>query len=189
MRTNFMNEKDLYNKIVEKNEDAFEKFIDVNINLFYKIAMKVMDENCSENDIDDCIADSVIYIWYHIKDYKPDKCSFRNWCSLIVLSRAVNQYKSVLSFNKKLEKFKSEWNFQNFYVPSAEDIFYKEYEQECLFQKIFELPSLSSKIIIRRYIYDQKPKQIAEELNLSVKQVNNYLFKAKKKLKKGCEFD
>lgn len=40
-------------------------------------------------------------------------------------------------------------------------------------------------ILVRRYYYEQKPKEIALALNLSVKQVNNRLYQTKQKLREA----
>ena len=40
-------------------------------------------------------------------------------------------------------------------------------------------------ILVRRYYYEQKPKEIALALNLSVKQVNNRLYHTKQKLREA----
>lgn len=39
-------------------------------------------------------------------------------------------------------------------------------------------------ILLRRYYYDQKPREIALALDMSVKQVNNRLYQTKQKLRK-----
>lgn len=38
-------------------------------------------------------------------------------------------------------------------------------------------------ILIRRYYYDQKPKEIAVALDMPVKQVENHLYRTKQKLR------
>ena len=42
-------------------------------------------------------------------------------------------------------------------------------------------------ILLRRYYYQQKPKDIAVAVDLSVKQVENRLFRAKQSLRKQLE--
>ena len=48
---------------------------------------------------------------------------------------------------------------------------------------IDELDALEREILIRRYYYEQKPREIAVALDLSVKQIDNYLYRSKKKLR------
>ena len=45
------------------------------------------------------------------------------------------------------------------------------------------MADLEKDILIRRYFYEQKPKEIARALDLSVKQVDNYLYRSKQKLR------
>ena len=64
------------------------------------------------------------------------------------------------------------------------------YEDDGVSGYIFDRPGfndlmadLEKDILIRRYFYEQKPKEIARALDLSVKQVDNYLYRSKQKLR------
>lgn len=184
-----MKDADLYNGIKAHDEAVFREFIDTYINLFYKIAIKVMLPVCSEDDIDDCISDSLSYIWFHIREHNPDKCSFRNWCSIIVHSRACNHLRCAKRIDKKREKVTSYLLSGQSHISSAEDEFFSELLFQNIRKCIFELSFPSNEIMIRRYIYGQPTKEISKALNLSIKQVENYLFKAKQKIRKKVNFD
>ena len=40
-------------------------------------------------------------------------------------------------------------------------------------------------ILIRRYYYEQKPREIAKALDIPLKQVENHLYRSKQKLRKA----
>ena len=40
-------------------------------------------------------------------------------------------------------------------------------------------------VLIRRYYYEQKPRDIAVALDMPVKQINNYLYRSKQKLRQA----
>lgn len=184
-----MKESDLYNGIKCHNELIFQEFIDTYINLFYKIATKIMLPYGSESDIEDCICDSLTYIWFHINDHDPNKCSFRNWCSMIVHSRAYNQLRCIKRIDKKYEKIACKLSELPPYFNSAEDEFFNNTNYKNLTDAIMRLPFPTSEILIKKYIYNQSSKEIAKDLNLKVKQVDNYLFKAKQLLRKDVNCD
>ena len=54
---------------------------------------------------------------------------------------------------------------------------------EELLEAVSTLEEPDRQILIRRYEYGQKPREIALALGLSVKQVNNRLYRAKRKLR------
>ena len=179
-----MKDTDLYKGILARDESIFQIFIDTYINLFYKIAIKIMFSVCSESDVDDCITDSLVYIWFHIQDFNPEKNTFRNWCSLIVLSRAWNFRKHALKQQDKIQKFTSDLLGKKTYADSAEIEYYNKLQKQNLMQHILNLSPPSNEIFIRRYIYHQSIAQIAEKMHLTSKQIDNYLFRAKRKLRK-----
>ena len=47
------------------------------------------------------------------------------------------------------------------------------------------LTDVERDILIRRYYYDQKPREIAKALDLPIKQVENHLYRSKQKLRKA----
>lgn len=56
--------------------------------------------------------------------------------------------------------------------------------RRALLAAIHALGEPDREILIRRYYYEQKPKEIALALDLSVKQVDNRLYQTKLKLRK-----
>ena len=54
-----------------------------------------------------------------------------------------------------------------------------------LFSAINTLGEPDREILVRRYYYQQKPKEIALALNMTVKQVDNRLYQVKLKLREA----
>jgi RNA polymerase sigma-70 factor (ECF subfamily) len=48
-----------------------------------------------------------------------------------------------------------------------------------------QLSLIDREILIRRYYYEQKPREISLAMNLSVKEINNHLYRSKQKLRKA----
>ena len=63
-----------------------------------------------------------------------------------------------------------------------EKLIQQEIRQE-LMAAVRELEEPNREILIRRYYHDQKPRQIALAMGLSVKQVDNSLFRSKRHLR------
>ena len=179
-----MNESELIDKVKNKDEEAFGIFLDKYFRIFYHVAKQILFDVSTHDDIMDCLSESYIYIWYHIDNYDPNKYSFRNWCCLIVVSRAKNHLESLRRHRNKLLRFQGQCTNQNNYAPSAEEIYISNTSIEMIIEKLNVLPPQSREVFKLRYASGLKPRQIAKELNLTVKQVDNYLSHAKKKLRK-----
>ena len=61
----------------------------------------------------------------------------------------------------------------------------KEETRRALVAAINALGEPEREILIRRYYYDQKPKEIALALDMNVKQVDNRLYQTKLKLREA----
>lgn len=183
-----MTDKELYERILAGDEDAFNQFIHQYVNLFYNMAQKIIGYWASD-DIHDCLSESYIYIWYHIDQYDPNKYSFRNWCSLIICNRAQNKLLKSIRHKKKLDKLREQKKSQLNYIISAEDEYLVKEKREILSSKINELASPGKEIFIYRYVEGLKPKEIAEILSLTPKQIDNYLNRAKQHLRMEEQID
>lgn len=179
-----MNETQLIDKIKLKDEDAFACFLDKYMKVFYNIVKRILVDVSTHEDIMDCLSESYIYIWYHIDNYDSDKYAFRNWCCLIVISRAQNHLNQLQRHKNKLVRFQEQMTDHNKYAPSAEDMYMDNETTETVIDKLHILSPISREVVKMRYIYGLMPKQIAQEMDITVKQVDNYLAHAKKKLRK-----
>lgn len=59
--------------------------------------------------------------------------------------------------------------------------------REGLQEALAELTEEEREILLRRYVYQQKPKEMAVALGLSVKQIENRLYRIKAKMRKQME--
>ena len=179
-----MDSKKLYTQIEEKDEQIFFAFWKDHLRLFYKIAQTIMLPKCSESDIEDCLQESMIYMWKHLKDYDPERYSLKNWASMIVASRAKNWITSSIRHDRKMEKIQEHFYKNVSVMESSEESYLAMTAQENLMD-LFDTLSYPAEIIMKlRYIYGQKPGQIADFINMSVKQVDNCIYKAKQTLKR-----
>ena len=56
-------------------------------------------------------------------------------------------------------------------------------DRQSLLKAVDGLEEPGREILVRRYCFGQKPKEIALALDLNVKQVDNHLYRAKRKLR------
>lgn len=171
-----MNELKTITAIREQNESVFESVIDRYSRLLWSIASAVLSQSGTEQDIEECVADAFIFLWNNSQRYDPNKGSLKTWLSIIVRSKALDRYRSLQKY--QIVSLDEAFAENIGVTDSAEDINME------LNSAISCLPLFDRDILIRRYYYEQKPKEIALALNLSVKQVDNSLYRSKQKLRR-----
>ncbi|MGN0718684.1 MAG: RNA polymerase sigma factor, partial [Anaerovoracaceae bacterium] len=66
-------------------------------------------------------------------------------------------------------------------IPEAPGL--EEETRDALMQALGQLTEPDREILLRRYYFDQKPKEIAKATGLTVKQVENHLYRTKRRLR------
>lgn len=172
-----MAEVDLYPRLLAHDEDALTEFFDLYKDIFLKIARDILEPTQGNTEIEDCIAESIVYIWYNIEKFDPKKSSLKNWGLLIIRSRALNKHRD-LSKRRKRE-------MQVFPKGSVdiEDIILADETYKQILSHINSFKEPMKEIIKRKCIDGERPKEIAQAMNLNIVKVNYYIYEGTKKLK------
>ena len=168
-------------KIVSAIKNGDEAVLDKVINKYSKLMWKVVSnimEDATPQDLEECVADVFIYLWKNPDNFDSSKGPLKKWLSLIARSRAINKMKIIyrnchVSYDDSIlvdELAKSEGTFD------MED-------KILLISAVRALGELDRDILLRKYCKDQSVSQIAEELNISIKNVENRLYRTKNKLR------
>lgn len=134
----------------------------------------------STQDIEECVADTFIYLWEHPDKFDPRRGKLKTWLSIIARTQAINRYREIAKRDTvPLEDI----GFMD-HLGIIDDIL-KEETRCALIAAINALGEPEREILIRRYYYEQKPKEIALALDMNVKQVDNRLYQTKLKLREA----
>ena len=166
--------------IQARDEDVISQVIVKYSRLLWPIALAVLKNVGSEQDVEECIADVFIDLWEHPDKYEPERGSLKSWLCMVARCKAIDRYRALSKHNTvSLEgaMMASRMGMQ--------DALLQEETKRELAAAVNALADVERDILIRRYYYEQKPREIAKALNLSVKQVENYLFRSKQKLRKA----
>lgn len=162
-----------------RDEAAIGEVIKTYSKLLWKIASAVLDQVGSVQDVEECVADTFVYFWENPNKYDPQRGKLKTWLSIIARSKAIDRYRE-LSQNVTLSLEKGEFTDRL----GVEDKILQQEREHTLFAALNRLEHGECDILLRRYYYDQKPREIALALDMSVKQVNNRLYQTKQKLRK-----
>lgn len=170
-----MEDKKIIAAIRNRDEKMLEYVINRYSRLLWKIAANILINASAEQEIEECVADVFIYLWENPEKYNPEKGKFQSWLAMVARSRAIDRYRKISRMKEvPLEEVLEEnlWKYDS--SPDCDRL------RECLDR----LDKFEREIIIRRFYYQQKPREIAVALDMQKKQVENKLFSVKKKLRK-----
>lgn len=180
MKENKELDKELYNKFINGDENAFnaivEKYRKPLINFIYKI---VKDFEISEDITQEVFA----YVYKTKKEY-DFKYTLKTYLFTIAKSRAINY----LNFPKQEIHFE-ENIFQNTYNNELDEYLIKKEEQAYLLSIIDSLKEDYKIAIYLREFEGFKYEEIAKILNKTVAQTKMILYRARKALKKKIAKD
>lgn len=174
-----LSDETMVERIKNGDDTAMNDVINRYFKLMWKIAGAILKNVASAEDIEECVADVFVYLWQNPEKYDAQRGKLKAWLSIVARSRAVNQYHRLTRRNDvPLDDVRC------LRQPDYADGISAEETKEALNAAIRALDEPGREILIRRYYYDQKPKEISLALAMPVKQVENQLYRAKRKLRR-----
>lgn len=158
--------------------DAMNTVMNRYARLLWPIAAAVLKNVGSEEDVEECVADAFIYFWRNPEKYNPDRGSLKSFLCIVVRSRAIDRFRQ-LTRNPSLPLEEAVLSVT---VGMQEELMSRETRGE-LIAAVNALGEPGREILLRRYYYNQKPREIALAMDLSVKQVDNSLYRSKRQLR------
>lgn len=173
-----MQEKNIIDAIKAGDEQAMQKIICRYSRLLWSIVGAVLSQVGTTEDMEECVADVFIDLWEHPQKYDENRGSLKAWLSVIARNKAIDRYRQ----KTKIQTIPLEETVlaQMGVEPEMEN-------REGLQEALAELTEEEREILLRRYVYQQKPKEMAVALGLSVKQIENRLYRIKAKMRKQME--
>ena len=153
--------------IKQKQEKGISMLLDQYGGLMKSIVRKYIAGKPQE--IEECIADITIAIWYHIDDFDGSKNSFKNWVA------AISKFKAIDTL-RKLERQQRTTELQD-------EITFIEKERIDWEGLLANLPLVEQQIFKAYYFEGRATKEIAVQFDAKESWVHNKLSRSRKKLK------
>jgi len=173
----FLNDTKIINAIKSGNEAVIDHVINKYSKLMWSIASTVLKNVASMEDIEECVADVFVYLWQNPDKYDADRGKLKVWLSILARSQAIDKYRQL----SKRNTIPLEGDFME-QLGIVDDILAAENKQ-LLVTAIKALEEPDQEILIRRYYYEQNPREIAVALDMPVKHIENHLYRTKLKLR------
>lgn len=168
--------------IGNRDEDAMNDVINKYSRLLWPIVSAVLKNVGSEQDVEEVVADAFIFLWEHPGKFDPKRGTLKSLLCIVARSRAIDRYREISRRSTvPLEETVLADRF------GMQEALLREETRRELLAAVNALGEPGREILVRRYYYDQKPRQIALALNMTVKQVNNSLYRSKCSLREALD--
>jgi len=173
-----MNDLTLAEALRRGEEAAIGHAIDKYSRLLWRVCQGVLAPLAADEDIEECVADTFVYLWQNPGKYDPQRGSLKSWLVVVARSRAADRFrqlarKSTLSLDDaRLADTLS----------LTDELLLRE-DRAALCQAVNALREQDREILLRRYACEQMPRQIARAMDMPVKQVENRLYRIKQRLR------
>lgn len=162
-------EQNVVQQIKYKNEDSISYVLQSYGGLLNTIIRKYLQGN--QQDIEECLADVLVSIWFHINSFDSTKNEFKQWIAAIAKYRAIDYVRRSEKSKQYISKFElEEASSQSISKQSEFDITY-------LFNK---LNSTERSIFEKYYVEGVSSKEIANEFQAKESWVHNKLSRGRK---------
>ena len=195
-------------KIIQAIKDGDEQVISMVMRkyskLLWKVTSVILVNASSVQEVEECVADVFIYLWRYPEKYESEKGKLSSWLCMVARSKAIDRYRNIIrkqevsieeqynELSKKgsmlEESYKYDIVFQTYgkIIEPLAKLMEKE-EKELLSSCIETLEDVEKEILVRRYYYEQKPKEIAIALDMQKKTSRKLSISNKTKIEKENE--
>lgn len=161
-------ESQLIRRIKQRDEEAFEIIYRKYEGLIYYIALSITK---NKEDAEEIVQDTFLNMFKSIDSYQ-EKNKFKQWLMQIARNLSYNK----VTRNKEKDNIKD--NDFIYTTPSSEDSI------DYILTIKGTLDGQESYIVINKIVYNFSFKEIAQDLNMTVNQVQGIYYQSLKKLKK-----
>ncbi len=173
-----LNEVKLAQALRSRDETAMGRIMDRYARLLWTVAGKVLDRIGTVQDVEEVVADTFVQLWEHPEKFDPHRGSLKTYLSILARTQAVNRCREIARHcTVSLEDTALVDQL------GVAELVQEQEDRTRLREAVRALKEPEREILIRRYFYEQKPRQIALAMELPVKQVDNYLYRSKRKLR------
>ena len=175
-----MNDITAITGIRKREERAINEIIIKYSKLLWPIVSAVLKNVGNEQDVEECVADVFIDLWENPDKYEAERGTLKTWLCMVARCKAIDRYRALSKHSTvPLEGAMMVGRM------GMQDALMKEETKRELVAAVNALADVEKDILIRRYYYEQKPREIAKALDLTLKQVENHLYRSKQKLRKA----
>lgn len=162
-----------------KNEKALDYVYESYSRLAYRIALDILKNVGTKEDIEECVSDIFVGIWNNISKYDESITTYKKWFI------SVSKYKA-LDYRRRLKcKNNSQELNDDILIDSesTEEKLIREEDISTLKNLIDEMKDIDRQIFIKRYLEGESIESISKSLGYSRAAVDNRLSRGRRSIK------
>ncbi|MGG5316222.1 RNA polymerase sigma factor [Enterococcus sp. AZ072] len=179
-----MTNEEMKKKLIAGDDQFFDQLINQYSKLLWAVGATILTVKNSNQqmDIEEVISDVFLRLWQQPEKYNPKKGSLKSYLVIMTKSLALNKLKA-----KRRHHHEDLDEINEIYLA---EISTKEEELawQDLYDAVMKLDEPTRRILIMRFFYEMKPSEIQTQLGLSSKEIDNRLYRGKKKLQEFLDY-
>lgn len=165
-----------YQRLKKRDDDAFDYLITAYSKLLWAVGARSGVHN--NMDLEEIISDVFLRFWQHPEKFNPEKGSLKTYLCIMTKSMTRNKW-------QKVQKFKQEPLTE--INEDAQQLISDELDEKEAWQELYNLiltfDEPTRQLLFWRIFCDLSPLEIAERTKLTSKEIDNYLYRGRKKLR------
>ena len=179
-----LTDKEISKKILKGDMSIFDYLMDNYNKLLWLVIGNILETVGTAEDIEDCISEVYLKLMENPKGYDYRLGSIKSFLVKTGKNSAIDRYRQLARSNV------IDLDTEIFTQTHDDDVLASIINTEdkaALLDAISLLKEPGKEILIRRYFFDEKPREIARKMQLNVKDVENKLYQSKLNIRKRFE--
>ncbi|WP_430617158.1 RNA polymerase sigma factor [Enterococcus sp. MSG3327] len=165
-----------YQRLKKRDDDAFDYLITAYSKLLWAVGARSGVHN--NMDLEEIISDVFLRFWQDPEKFNPEKGSLKTYLCIMTKSMTRNKW-------QKVQKFKQEPLTE--INEDAQQLISDELDEKEAWQELYNLiltfDEPTRQLLFWQIFCDLSPLEIAERTKLTSKEIDNYLYRGRKKLR------
>lgn len=171
-----MNEKKLAQKLKRGDRLALNRAMDAYTGYLSAVAWRALGPAAAPEDVEEVVSDAFLALWSHRDGLDPEQ-GLKSWLAAVARNRAIDRMRAAPPSPLPLEEAVTAGG------STPEEELERRLFADALRRAVEALPPPDDQLILRFYYEEEKLKDIALDLGLSVPAAKSRLCRARRKLK------
>lgn len=171
-----MNERKLAQRLKRGDRLALNRAIDAYAGYLSAVAWRALGPAATPEDVEEVVSDAFLTLWSRRDSLDPEQ-GLRSWLATVARNRAIDRLRAAPPSPLPLEEASAAGG------STPEEELEQRMFADALRRAVEALPSPDGQLILRFYYEEEKLKDIAADLGLSVPAAKSRLCRARRKLK------
>lgn len=172
-----MNDKKLAQRLKQGDRLALNRAMDAYTPYLSAVVWNAMGPAARREDVEEVVSDTFLALWSHRSSLKPEQ-GLKAWLAAVARNRAVDRLRAAPPVPLPLEEAGAGSG-----GPTPEEDWERRAFADALRRAVENLPPPDGQLVLRFYYEEERLKDIAHDLGLSVPAAKSRLCRARRRLK------